>query len=264
MGFETPKIPRSYNEQKEMPKSSEAQRVASLARVLLTHQSHIQIYSREGKYLFQGCLNDCIVAWKSGSFDDPIHLGGIADRFGESIIRFGPGDDHGFVDRRWIQPLFEDLYAKSQGISERAKSGRADEERSIEAHLTWEKTELGFSGSLLANGKDIGHFSVWTASEGKMYIHDIQIGYDENAPRGKGIGLQIYKQIIEKLRLMNLRLVSTDFRVSKTSISPQALRVWEKLEGAGYARRTGVTKGKVYDRFGGKDSVEDIPLYEST
>ena len=111
MGFETPKIPRSYNEQKEMPKSSEAQRVASLARVLLTHQSHIQIYSREGKYLFQGCLNDCIVAWKSGSFDDPIHLGGIADRFGESIIRFGPGDDHGFVDRRWIQPLFEDLYA---------------------------------------------------------------------------------------------------------------------------------------------------------
>ncbi len=94
-------------------------------------------------------------------------------------------------------------------------------------------------------------------------MHDIQIGYDEHAPRNRGFGFEVYKQIIKELRQKNVKLVSTNFSVSQTAISPQALRVWEKLEAGGYVKKVGETIGKIHDRFTGETRAETIPLYES-
>lgn len=268
MKFEIPGIPSHSEVTPQAAEPSEAtvitdQRRRDLVHSLEAHRAHVRVFNQAGNFLFQGGLTVCVVAWKAGQLGDEKDWGGIADASGKSILRFGPGDEYGFTNRRWIRPLFEAL---AQGIpqgSENIQNIQQREKPLVQSDLTWQATELGFSGSILAEGKDIGHFSLWRASEGKMYIHDIQIGYDENAPRGKGIGFQIYQKIIERLRLAGLCLVSTDFRVSQTSISPQALRVWEKLESAGLVRRTGVTEGKIHDRFGGQDTVGEIPMYES-
>lgn len=235
----------------------------ALLRVLEAHRACVQVYNRAGKFLFQGSLGECLAAWQAGRLGGEENLGGIADASGVSILRFGPGDEHGFTHRKWINPLFSAISEEYQQGAPSKEIGVIREKPQIHSEITWQPTELGFSGAIIADGKDVGHFSLWKASEGKMYVHDIQIGYDEDAPRGRGIGFQIYQQIIEKLRTLHLQLVSTDFQVSQTSISPQALRVWEKLEHAGYVRRTGVTTGKIYDRFGSRDSVAEIPTYES-
>ncbi len=239
------------------------QRRRDLRRILEEHRSCVQVYNRDGTFLFRGSLGECAAAWQTGHLGDEDDLGGITDAAGTSILRFGPGDEHGFTDRKLAQPLFYALSQESQQRSRLEEMQGVAEKPKIQSEITWQLTELGFSGNIITDGKDVGHFSLWKASEGKMYVHDIQIGYDEYAPRGRGIGFQAYRQIIEKLRTLHLQLVSTDFQVSQTSISPQALRVWEKLEHAGYVRRTGVTTGKIYDRFGSRDSVAEIPTYES-
>ena len=139
--------------------------------------------------------------------------------------------------------------------------GLESPERVVSVSLT--PSELGFRGDILLRGENHGHFSLWKIDDTKVYLQDIQIGYDENAPRNKGYGLEAYKQIIQALRIQDIKLVSTDFKVSNSSLSPQALRVWEKLKECGYATQTGETVGKILDRFTGEEKVETIPVYES-
>ncbi len=130
--------------------------------------------------------------------------------------------------------------------------------------ITTKESEQGISGDIVIEGKPEGHFNV--AIEGdQAHLADIQIGYDEEsgqAIRGKGYGTEAYVQIGDQLAEQGVTLTSTNFGESQTSISPQALSVWEKLVKEGRARITGQIEGKVVDRFTGKESVETINTYE--
>lgn len=134
-----------------------------------------------------------------------------------------------------------------------------------QVEVTLQNTEPGFSGEIIVNGENYGDFSIRKINDNKAYIHNIQIGYSENAPRNKGYGFEAYKKIINEMRKQKINLISTDFSVSNTSISPQALRVWEKLFSAGYAKKVGEVEAKILDRFGqSNEEVRLIPKYEST
>ena len=129
--------------------------------------------------------------------------------------------------------------------------------------LSIRPTELGFKGDIYIEGKDLGHFSVYMIDESRAYMHDIQIGYSYNAPRNKGYGFEVYKRIIKELDQKGIKLASTNFSHSQTSISPQALSVWKKLEAGGYVKKVGETAGKIHDRFTGESRECTIPLFES-
>lgn len=119
-------------------------------------------------------------------------------------------------------------------------------------------------GSILINNENNGHFNLRMIDDKKAFLSNIQIGYNEDAPRNKGYGFEVYKQIIEKLHEQDIKLISTDGSIKDTCISPQALRVWQKLVEIGYAKITGQFETKIFDRFSNKETIENIPTYEST
>ena len=122
-----------------------------------------------------------------------------------------------------------------------------------------------FGGSIMINNENNGHFNLRMIDDKKAFLSNIQIGSNEDAPRNKGYGLEVYKQIIEKLHEQDIKLISTDGSIKDTCISPQALRVWQKLVEIGYAKVTGQSETKVFDRFSnGEPRIENIPTYEST
>lgn len=130
--------------------------------------------------------------------------------------------------------------------------------------ITLQDTELGFSGRIIVDNNNIGDFLIRKIDSERAYIYDIQIGYDENAPRNRGYGFEAYKKIIDEMKKRGIKLTSTDFSISYTSISPQALRVWEKLFLAGYVQKVGEVEAKILDRFGtAGDEIRVIPKYES-
>ena len=94
------------------------------------------------------------------------------------------------------------------------------------------------------------------------YITNIQIGDSDSSSRGKGQGTKAYKELGEYLARQGITLESTRWSKHKSGISPAALRVWEKLEKAGLARRTGSEEGKLFDRFSSIDEVREIPTFE--
>lgn len=174
------------------------------------------------------------------------------------------------IEEIWTIPQYVDP-EKTRAEHERKRQVldglRAEQKKTPEKNVTvsLEETELGFSGDIVVDGDIVGHVSLWKLPNPlKVFIHDIQIGYDEHAPRNKGLGTLAYQRIIEDLGRRGLTLVSTDFSQTGSSISPQALRVWEKLAAAGAARVTGQVTAKVLDRFGvTPEEVREVPTYES-
>lgn len=106
--------------------------------------------------------------------------------------------------------------------------------------------------------------SVLISPDGTAHLMNIQIGDANSTARGKGRGTQAYAEIGQKLAAEGIRLQSTQWSKHNTAISPAALRVWEKLAENGQARRIGTERGKVVDRFTGKEEVRDVPIYEFT
>lgn len=107
-----------------------------------------------------------------------------------------------------------------------------------------------------------GYFNANTLPDGTAYIADIQIGFDENASRGKGYGTNAYIEIGKRLKELGYNLESTQWDKHTSGISPQALRVWEKLTELGYAKVTGQKENKVYNRETGVEEVKTTPVYQ--
>jgi len=107
-----------------------------------------------------------------------------------------------------------------------------------------------------------GYFNANTLPDGTAYLSDIQIGFDENAPRGKGFGTNAYIEIGKRLKQLGYNLESTQWDKHTSGISPQALRVWEKLTELGYAKVIGQKENKVYNRETGVEEVKTTPVYQ--
>jgi len=107
----------------------------------------------------------------------------------------------------------------------------------------------------------VGHISAKVLPDGTAYITDIQIGYDENAPRNKGYGLAAYIELGNKLAELGYTLESTQWDKHTSGISPQAIRVWEKLVEQGYAEVIGNKENKVYNRETGEEDVLFTDVY---
>lgn len=138
----------------------------------------------------------------------------------------------------------------------------------MRVEIDMKESDLGFNGSIKINGFVQGHFTLEqmsrdSVSSPRFFLRDIQIGYDEDSLRNKGFGYIVYRKIIDFLRDKGALLRSTDYSFSCSAISPQALRVWKKLEGAGVARVVGEGTGRVHDRFAGETQVAVLPIYES-
>lgn len=120
-------------------------------------------------------------------------------------------------------------------------------------------------GSIVIDGNDVGYYWLHDLNSNEVYIHNIQIGFDEDeakAYRGKGVGKKVYEKLGDNALKEGKHLVSSHWKTTQTSISPQALRVWEKLLQEGKARITEVAEGKMYDRVKGQEEVREIPIYE--
>ena len=89
----------------------------------------------------------------------------------------------------------------------------------------------GYSGIIEINDKYAGEYSL-IINGNKAFIQDIEL---YNNSKGKGYGIEVYKQIIDKLNKDGITLVSTSSLTGDASISPQALSVWKKLEKIGLA-----------------------------
>lgn len=159
------------------------------------------------------------------------------------------------------------LLEDQRGLEEvRERIENSGNDQKTPATINMRDVENGYDGDIILEGKNVGHFTLRRQDEKKYYMQDIQIGYsdDETAQfRGKGHGEKAYQEIIRSLARQEKQLVSTSWETSQSAISPQALRVWEKLEKSGYARIAGYKQGKIHDRFTGETRVEQIPLYES-
>ena len=112
------------------------------------------------------------------------------------------------------------------------------------------------------NGR--GHFTASVLDDGTAYISDIQIGdfQSDDKSRGKGYGLDAYIQIGKKLKELGYNLESTQWDKHISGISPQALRVWEKLKELGYAKVISQKQNKVYNRETGEEEVKQTNVYE--
>jgi len=106
-----------------------------------------------------------------------------------------------------------------------------------------------------------GHASVFIKEDGTAYIADIQIGDFTDSSRGKGYGLEAYIQIGNKLKELGYTLESTQWDKHLSAISPQALKVWDKLVKEGYAKVIGQKEGKIYNRETGEETVTNINSY---
>jgi uncharacterized small protein (DUF1192 family) len=109
---------------------------------------------------------------------------------------------------------------------------------------------------------DNGFAMVRVDNDGRASISNIQIGEEGSTERGKGAGTKAYEAIGNALAAQGATFESTRWSKDRSAISPAALRVWEKLAEAGLARQTGTEIGKVLDRFGGTEKVQEIPTYE--
>lgn len=111
----------------------------------------------------------------------------------------------------------------------------------------------------IANG--LGHAQSRVLKDNTAYLSDIQIGYGENNIRNKGVGTEAYKDLGNMLSKDGIILESTTWNKHKSAISPQALKIWEKLEKEGYAEIVGSSEGKVYNRETGEEVVKEINEY---
>lgn len=109
-----------------------------------------------------------------------------------------------------------------------------------------------------------GNFTVKVLEDGTAYIYDIQLGdfQESDKTKNKGYGLQAYIQIGQEVQRLGYTLESTHWDKHTAGISPQALRVWEKLVEKGYAEVTGTTESKVYNRETGDEEVKTINIYK--
>jgi hypothetical protein len=109
-----------------------------------------------------------------------------------------------------------------------------------------------------------GNFTVKVLEDGTAYIYDIQLGdfQESDKTKNKGYGLQAYIQIGQEVQKLGYTLESTHWDKHTAGISPQALRVWEKLVEKGYAEVTGTTESKVYNRETGEEEVKTINVYQ--
>jgi hypothetical protein len=163
------------------------------------------------------------------------------------------------------------LYPKEQSLKETPKAGsvgvggdvgtRNSKGVSIKIENLATK-ESPFVNISISTPEQTGHASIRIKEDGKAYISDIQIGDFTDNSRGKGYGLEAYIQIAEHLDKLGYTLESTQWDKHNTAISPQALRVWEKMVSEGYAKVIGQKENKVYNRETGLEEVKITNVYE--
>jgi len=61
--------------------------------------STVRVYDKDGRVMFEGTPRDVAVFWRNGGRGRLKDLGSISNDKGETIVRFGPKTDHGFVSR---------------------------------------------------------------------------------------------------------------------------------------------------------------------
>lgn len=160
--------------------------------------------------------------------------------------------------------MVKDLFAKpnaKQETFQNAKQSTKEKNKSTTETDRYGSVDNGYEtrNYSIANGQ--GHAQVRIMKDGTAYLSDIQIGYDENNQRGKGLGTKAYSDIAEILANENITLESTRWNKHKSAISPQALRIWNKLVENGKAEITGTSESKIYNRETGEEEVVTIPEF---
>lgn len=81
----------------------------------------LSIHDKEGRKIFSGSPQQLMIFWKNKDYGQTDNIGGISGEDDKSIIRFGAVDGNGFVDRKRVSEIFEQLQ-NSLGVSDsRAK-----------------------------------------------------------------------------------------------------------------------------------------------
>ncbi len=104
------------NSEQEDSKNQENQEVEQQIESSLDTVSDsevVKVYDRSGKFVFSGSPDQLMIFWKNKDYGTTIEdIGGISDEKERSILRFGPADGRGFVDRKRIGGLFQRLESK--------------------------------------------------------------------------------------------------------------------------------------------------------
>lgn len=75
----------------------------------------LKVYDSSGAFIFEGTPAQLQTFWHNGDYGAVENIGGVTDVAGRSLVRFGPGNEHGFTDRKHATELFARL-AEQQSI----------------------------------------------------------------------------------------------------------------------------------------------------
>ena len=98
-------------DQKNPDRAKERETKQRIAKAIdsVSESSIVRVYDRSGKAVFVGNPDQLMIFWKNKDYGTIEDIGGISDEEGGSILRFGPGDEHGFTDRKRMEDLFAQL-----------------------------------------------------------------------------------------------------------------------------------------------------------
>ncbi|OGN27554.1 MAG: hypothetical protein A3A33_05030 [Candidatus Yanofskybacteria bacterium RIFCSPLOWO2_01_FULL_49_25] len=105
----TPSYEKDYSKNTDRVKAKETREKIAQALDAISDLGIVKVYDRSGKVMFSGNPEQLLVFYRNKDYGEPENIGSITDDDGESIFRFGPGDDHGFTDRKRIDDLFRQL-----------------------------------------------------------------------------------------------------------------------------------------------------------
>ena len=115
-------------DQKNPDRAKEQETIQRIAKAIdsVSESSIVRVYDRSGKAVFVGNPDQLMIFWKNKDYGTIEDIGGISDEEGGSILRFGPGDDHGFTERKRIGDIFSKLESK---IASNVRSAENQQEK---------------------------------------------------------------------------------------------------------------------------------------
>lgn len=108
----------------ETPENKEVKEQIKSSLDTVSESGIVKVYDKSGKFVFSGNPEQLMIFYKNKDYGTIENIGGISDEDGKSIFRFGPGDEHGFTDRKRIEGLFQQLesqVASKKGAAEDAQ-----------------------------------------------------------------------------------------------------------------------------------------------
>lgn len=97
------------------PETDIADQAVSDSVGIMSVSEVLRVYDKDGKNIFSGTPEQLSDFWKNNDKMVSGDIGGVEDRNGNSIIRFGAADGHGFVNRSRIDSVLKSLDQKILG-----------------------------------------------------------------------------------------------------------------------------------------------------